>query len=178
MLVRKIVKTKAQSLKLTCWRCWSTPRPVGTCLLTSPCCLVYCSFPIVVGRINSQKHLEGKEGSKKLTEHRPIILTSCLAKLHVTKLENFLKMVSCPRKVLNDRQFAYLPNETQKTTSSTLSDRRDCRRLPPVTAWSILSTTMDKIWACRDTHCPYLKIKLTKLSLNNLLDKFPPPSFL
>ena len=35
--------------------------------------------------------------------------------------------------------------------------------------------TMDKTWARRDTRCPYAKIKLTKPSLNNLLDKFPPP---
>ena len=32
--------------------------------------------------------------------------------------------------------------------------------------------------ARRDKPCPYSKIKLTKPSLNNLLDKFPPPSFL
>ena len=54
---------------------------------------------------------------------------------------------------------------------------RDCRRLPPVTAWHTPLNIMDKTWACRHTHCPYSKTKLTKLSLKNSLDKFPPPSF-
>ena len=54
---------------------------------------------------------------------------------------------------------------------------RECRQLPPVTAWSTPSITMDKTRTYRDTRCPYLKIKLTKLSLNNLLNKFPPPPF-
>ena len=51
------------------------------------------------------------------------------------------------------------------------------RRLPPVTAWSTPLITIDKTRAGRDTRCPYSKIKLTKLPLNNSLDKFPPPSF-
>ena len=34
---------------------------------------------------------------------------------------------------------------------------------------------MDKTWERSDTRCPYSKIKLTKLSLNNSLDKFPAP---
>ena len=55
---------------------------------------------------------------------------------------------------------------------------RDYPWLPPVTAWSTPSVTTDKAQACRDTRCPYLKIRLTKLSLNSLLDKFPPHSFL
>ena len=49
-----------------------------------------------------------------------------------------------------------------------------CRRLPPVTACSTPSNTMHKYRACRDTRCPYSKIKVTKISLNNSLDKFPP----
>ena len=52
-----------------------------------------------------------------------------------------------------------------------------CRRLPPVTAWHTPLIIMDKTRACRDTRCPYSKIKLTKLSINNFLDKFLPPSF-
>ena len=54
---------------------------------------------------------------------------------------------------------------------------REVRRLPPVTAWCTLSITRAKNWACWDTRCPCLKIKLTKLSLNFLLDKFRPPLF-
>ena len=50
-----------------------------------------------------------------------------------------------------------------------------CRRLPPVTAWSTPLIIKDKTRAHRDMLCPYSKIKLTKLSLNNLLDKFPSP---
>ena len=42
---------------------------------------------------------------------------------------------------------------------------RECRRLPPVTASFTPLITMDKNWACRDTRCPYSKIRLTKLSL-------------
>ena len=53
---------------------------------------------------------------------------------------------------------------------------RERQRLPPVTAWSTPSITMSKTRACRD--CPYGKIKLTKLSLNSLLDKFPTSTFL
>ena len=52
------------------------------------------------------------------------------------------------------------------------------RKLPPVTAWSTPLVTRDKTRRCRDTRCPYSKIKLTKLSLKNLLDKFRSPSFL
>ena len=55
---------------------------------------------------------------------------------------------------------------------------RERRKLLPVMAGITPSITMDKTWAYRDTRCPYLKIKLTKLLLNILLDKFPPPSFL
>ena len=47
-----------------------------------------------------------------------------------------------------------------------------------MTAWSTLSFTVDKTRARRDTCCPYLKIKLTKLSLKILLDKFPAPHFI
>ena len=57
------------------------------------------------------------------------------------------------------------------------SHPRECRRLPLMTAWSTPLITMDKTRAGRDTRCPYSKIKLTKLPLNNSLDKFPPPSF-
>ena len=52
---------------------------------------------------------------------------------------------------------------------------RECRSLPSVTAWSTPSITMDKTRAFRDTHCPYLKIKLKKLLLKILLDRFPIP---
>ena len=55
---------------------------------------------------------------------------------------------------------------------------RECRRLPLKTAWSTPLTLMDSTWADRDMLCPYLKIKLTKISLNNLLFKSPRPSFL
>ena len=37
---------------------------------------------------------------------------------------------------------------------------------------------MDKTRAGRDTRCPYLKIKLTKLPLNSSLDELPPPHFI
>ena len=52
---------------------------------------------------------------------------------------------------------------------------QECRRLSPVTTCSTPSMTMDKTQACRDMHCPYSKIKLTKLSLNKLLAYFSPP---
>ena len=52
---------------------------------------------------------------------------------------------------------------------------RDCRRLPPVAAYSTPLTTMDKTRARRDMLCPYLKNKLTKLSSNKFLDKSLPP---
>ena len=42
-----------------------------------------------------------------------------------------------------------------------------CRRLPPVTACSTPLISMDKTQAHRDMLGPYLKIKLTKLPLNN-----------
>ena len=60
---------------------------------------------------------------------------------------------------------------------SSLFFPRECRRLPPVMAWSTPLITMDKTGARRDMLCPYSKIKLTKLSLNTLLDKIPPPHF-
>ena len=43
----------------------------------------------------------------------------------------------------------------------------ECRRLPPVTAWSTPLITMDKTRAHRDILCPYSKIKLIKPSPNN-----------
>ena len=52
-----------------------------------------------------------------------------------------------------------------------------CRRLPPVTAYSTPLTIMDKTRARRDMLCPYLKIKLTELLVNNSLDKYFPPPF-
>ena len=52
-----------------------------------------------------------------------------------------------------------------------------CRRLPPVTACSTPLISKDKTRAHRDMLCHYSKIKLTKLPLNNYLDKLlhPPP---
>ena len=48
-----------------------------------------------------------------------------------------------------------------------------------MTASSTPLITMDKIRAHKDTRCPYSKIKLTKLSVDNLLDKLPsPPHFI
>ena len=51
---------------------------------------------------------------------------------------------------------------------------RECRRLPPVTAWYTPSTTMGKTRAHRDMFCPYLKTKLIEPLLNNALGKYPP----
>ena len=45
--------------------------------------------------------------------------------------------------------------------------------LPPLSAWSTPSFTMDKTRAYRDTRSPYLENKLTKLLIKILLDKFP-----
>ena len=53
-----------------------------------------------------------------------------------------------------------------------------CRRMPLVAASPTPLITMDKTRACRDMRCSYSKIKLTKLPLNNLLDKFLPPFIL
>ena len=39
---------------------------------------------------------------------------------------------------------------------------RECRRLPPETAYSTQSTIMDKTQAPRDTLCPYLKTKTNR----------------
>ena len=55
---------------------------------------------------------------------------------------------------------------------------RYCPRLPTVTACSTPLITMDTTQAHKDTRCPYSKIKLTKLSVDNLLDKLPPPQFI
>ena len=61
---------------------------------------------------------------------------------------------------------------------SSLFSPRECRRLPPLTVSSLPLITRDKIPARRDMLCPYSKIKLTKLPLNNYLDKLLPPLFL
>ena len=51
---------------------------------------------------------------------------------------------------------------------------RECRRLPPVTAWYTPSTTMGNTQAPRDMPRPYLKTKLIEPLLKNALDKYPP----
>ena len=70
-----------------------------------------------------------------------------------------------------------------KTTSSASfinipDEVADCRRLPPVTAYSTPLITMDKTRAHRDMLCPYLKAKLTKLSLPIRWINFLPPHFI
>ena len=54
---------------------------------------------------------------------------------------------------------------------------RECRRLPPVTAYSTLSITTGKTQSHRATLCPYFKTNLTEQLLNNSLDKYSPPPF-
>ena len=51
---------------------------------------------------------------------------------------------------------------------------RECRRLPPVTAWSTPLITTDKTWAHRDMLCPYLETKLTNFNQLIRWIKFPP----
>ena len=52
---------------------------------------------------------------------------------------------------------------------------RECRRLPPVTAWSTPLITIDKTWAHRDMLCPYLKTKLTNFNQIIRWINSPPP---
>ena len=68
--------------------------------------------------------------------------------------------------VQNDRSREMHSLMTFRAESSLLSPR-ECRKLPPVTAYSTPLTIMDKTRARRDMLCPYLKIKLTEPSLNN-----------
>ena len=69
--------------------------------------------------------------------------------------------------------FAFIVKKTKKYW---FSQKVSCSQnsISPVTAYSTPLTTMDKTRARRDMLCPYLKIKLTELMLNNSLDKYFP----
>ena len=95
---------------------------------------------------------------------------------------DYLNQATQPGETVRERQNAkskeILSLTVIRVDSSLFSPPpRECRRLPPVTACSTPSITMDKTRARRDTHRPYSKIKLIKLRLKNSLDKFPPPYF-
>ena len=92
---------------------------------------------------------------------------------------DYLNQTAQPDETVRERQIkrnAFIDG-IQSGVLTFLSPPRECRRLPPVTACSTMLITMDKTWAHRDMLCPYLKTKLTKLSLINSLDKFTSTSF-
>ena len=91
---------------------------------------------------------------------------------------DYLNLTAKPSETVRERQIkrnAFI--DGIQSGVFTFLPPRECRRLPPVTAYSTPLTTVDKTRAHRDRLCPYLKTKLKKLSLTNSLDKFPPPSF-
>ena len=75
---------------------------------------------------------------------------------------DYLNQTAQPGETVRERQIkrnAFIAGIFR--AESSLFSPRECRRLPPVTAWSTPLITIEKTWAHRDMLCPYLKTKLT-----------------
>ena len=111
--------------------------------------------------------------------HRNEVVTSCLVcgksydqVIEETVADYFNQTAHPVRQCGNDRSREMHSLMAFRAESSLLSPR-ECRRLPPVTAWSTPSITTGRTQSHRAMLCPYLKTSIIELSFNKPLDKNP-----